>query len=81
MYTAIDLDSRLILNIAVFGRRDTDPAAAFLHQLAEKYDLSDTEFLVDGYRYLTALSRVGLSGQLDYVERNPIEKWFHTFKM
>ncbi len=38
-------------------------------------------FLVDGYGYLTALSRLGLSGQLTYVDRNLIEKWFHTFKM
>ncbi len=27
------------------------------------------------------LSRLGLSGQLNYVDRNLIEKWFHTFKM
>jgi len=38
-------------------------------------------FLVDGYGYLTALPRLGLSGQLDYVDRNLIEKWFHTLKM
>ena len=38
-------------------------------------------FLVDGYGYLTALSRLGLSGQFDYGDRNLIEKWFHTFKM
>jgi transposase-like protein len=38
-------------------------------------------FLVDGYGHLTALSRLVLSGKLDYVDRNLIEKWFHTFKM
>ncbi|WP_222912843.1 IS6 family transposase [Natrinema sp. SYSU A 869] len=81
VYAAIDLDSRLILDVAVFGRRGTDPAAAFLHKLTEKHDLSNTVFLVDGYGYLTALSRLGLSGQLDYVDRNLIEKWFHTLKM
>ncbi|PGF14455.1 IS6 family transposase [Natrinema sp. CBA1119] len=81
MYTAIDLDTKLILDVALFGRRGTDPAAAFLHGLTEKHDLSDAEFLVDGYGYLTSFSRLGLSGQLDYVERNLIEKWFQTFKM
>ncbi len=81
MCDAIDLDSRLILNVAVLGRRGTDPAAAFLHRLTEKHDLSETVFLVDGYGYLTALSRVGLSGHLNYVERNLIETWVHTFKM
>ncbi len=34
--------------------------------LREKHDLSDAVFLVDGYGYQTALSRVGLSGRLDY---------------
>jgi putative transposase len=81
VYAAIGLDSKLILDVAVFGRRGTDPAAAFLHRLTEKHDLSDTVFLVDGYGYLTALSQLGLSGQLNYVERNLIEKWFQTFKM
>ena len=31
VYTAIDLESRLMLDVAVFGQRDADPAAAFLH--------------------------------------------------
>jgi len=72
-YAAIDLDARLILDVAVFGRRGTDPAAAFLYRLTEKHDLDNTVVLVDGYGYLTALSRLGLNGQLDYVERNLIE--------
>ncbi len=45
MYAAIDLDTKLILDVALFGRRGTDPAAAFLHGLAQTHDLSDTEFL------------------------------------
>jgi transposase-like protein len=71
----------LLLGVDLFERRGTDPAAEFLERLAEKHDLSDTEFLVDGYRYLTALFRVGLSGHLDYVDRNLIETWFQTLKM
>ncbi len=62
MYAAIDLATKLILDIVLFGRRGTDLAAAFLHGLAEKHDLSDAEFLVDGAVYLAALSRLGLSG-------------------
>ena len=58
-----------------------DPAAAFLHHLTEKYDLANTEFLVDAYGYRTALARLGLSGRVEYSDRNHIEKWFHTFKM
>lgn len=53
---------------------------AFLHRLTEKHDLSEAVFLVVGYGYQTALARLGLSGQLDYVDRNLIKKWFHTLK-
>ncbi|ELZ15567.1 integrase [Haloterrigena salina JCM 13891] len=48
VYDAIDLDSRLILDVAVFGRRGTDSAAAFLHRLIEKHDLFEMMFLVGG---------------------------------
>jgi transposase-like protein len=81
LYAAIDLDTKLILGVDVFARRGTDPAAVFLRDLDEKHDLSEAVFLVDGYGYLTALARIGLSGHLDYVDRNQIEKWFQTLKM
>jgi transposase-like protein len=80
-YAAIDFDSKVLLGVDLFERRGTDPATEFLRQLTEKHDLSATEFLVDGYGYLTALSRLDLSGHLDYVDRNLIETWFHTLKM
>ncbi|AAG20929.1 MULTISPECIES: IS6 family transposase [Halobacterium] len=81
LYAAIDLDTKLILDVELFGRHGTDPAAAFLHGLREKHDLSDAVFLVDQFGYRTALSRLGLNGRVDYIDRNLIEKWFHTFKM
>jgi transposase-like protein len=81
LYAAIDLDSKLLLGVDLCERRGTDPATEFLRQLTEKHDLSDTELLVDGYSYLTALFRLDLSGRLDHVDRNLIEKWFHTLKM
>jgi len=80
VYAAIDLDSKLILDAELFGRHGTDPAAAFLHRLTEKHDLSETVFLVDGFGYETALARLGLSGRRDYTDRNLIEKWFQTLK-
>jgi putative transposase len=55
LYAAIDTETELILDVALFGRHGTDPAAAFLHRLDEKYDLSDTVFLVDQFGYRTAL--------------------------
>ncbi len=38
-------------------------------------------FLVDQFGYRTGLARLGLSGRVDYNDRNLIEKWFHTLKM
>ncbi len=80
-YAAIDVETKLILDVALFKRHGTDPAAAFLHRLTEKHDLPEAVFLVDQYGYRTALSRLGLSGRVDYTDRNLIEKWFHTLKM
>jgi putative transposase len=81
LYAAIDLETKLILDVQLFGRHGTDPAAAFLAGLREKHDLSDATFLVDQFGYRTALSRLDLNGQVDYTDRNLIEKWFHTLKM
>jgi len=81
LYAAIDTESKLLLEIDVYSRRGTDPAAAFLHRLTEKHDVTDAEFLVDAGGYLTALFRHDLSGQLDYKKRNHIEKWFQTVSM
>ncbi len=67
MYAAIDLESKLILDTELFGRHGTDPAAAFLHRLAEQLWLSD-------------LARLWLRGRRDYTDRNLIEKWFQTLK-
>ncbi len=46
LYAAIDIETKLILDVELFGRHGTDPAAAFLHRLSEKHDLSDTVFLL-----------------------------------
>jgi transposase-like protein len=81
LYAAIDTDSKLLLEVDVYSRRGTDPAAAFLHRLTEHHDVEDAEFLVDAGGYLTALARHELSGHLDYSERNYIEKWFQTVAM
>ena len=81
LYVAIDLDSKLLLGVRLSQRRGTTPAAAFLRDLIEQNDLSEAWFLIDGTGYLTALARLGLSGDLDYVDRNLIEKWFQTLKM
>ena len=80
LYAAIDIDTKLILDVALFGRHDTDPAAAFLSGLTEKHDLSDTMFLVDQFGYRTSLARLGLNGRVDYTDRNLIENGFTRSK-
>lgn len=64
MYAARDLESKLILDVALFGRHGTDPAAAFLQKLCEKHDLSEAKFLVDqfGYRTISLPSRTERPG-------------------
>lgn len=74
LYHAIDFESKLVIDVQLFGRRGTDPAAEFLHWLGEKHDLSEYEFPVDGYGYLTALARLDLGGRLEYSERNYVDK-------
>jgi putative transposase len=81
LYAAIDLDTKLILDMELFGSNGTDPAAAFLAGLREKHDLFEAEFLVDQFGYRTAIDRLGLNGRVNYTDRNLIEKWFHTLKM
>jgi transposase-like protein len=79
LYAAIDLDSKLLLGLNLFERQGTDPTTEFLEKLIK--NLSNIMSLVDSYSYLTALFRLDLNDHLDYVDRNFIEKWFHTLKM
>ena len=81
LYAAIGIETKLILDVQLFGRHGTDPAAAFLAGLREKHDLSDATFLVEQFGYRTALYRLDLNGLVDYTDRNLIEKWFHTLKI
>jgi putative transposase len=39
-----------------------------------KTRFSEAEFLVDKFGYRTALTRLGLSGRVNYADRNLIEK-------
>jgi len=80
LYAAIDIETKLILDVALFRRYGTDPAAAFLHRLTEKHDLSDAEFLVDQFGYRTVIARLGLSGRVNYTDRNLIKSGFTPSK-
>ena len=81
LYAALDIDSKLLLGVRVSRWWGASPASAFLSELKERHDLSETEFLVDGMSYLTALAKTNLDGHLDYVTRNLIEKRSQTLTM
>lgn len=81
LYAAIDVGRKLLLDAHLFKHRGMNPAATFLHRLTEKHNCEQTMFLVDPYGYRAALSRLEVSGQVDHIERNLIEKWFYTVKM
>jgi len=81
LYAAINLGTKLVLGVDLFGSHGTDLAAVFLDGSSEKHDLSEAVFLVDGFGYQTALARLDLSGRRGYTDRNLIEKWFQTLKM
>lgn len=81
LYAAIDLDTKFLLDIQLLKRHGTDPAAAFLHGVVEKHDCEDAVVLVAQFGYRTAPSRLGLSGRVDYTDRNHIETWFQTLEM
>jgi len=64
----------MLLDAAIFGRRSTDSATAFLHGLTQNHGCSRTVFLVDIFKYLASVSRLKLKNRLDYIDRNHVEK-------
>jgi putative transposase len=81
LYAAIDIDSKVVLHARLSEHRGRDPAETFLRELKEKHCVEDAEFLVNRRGYLTALTRVDLSGHLGYSDRNIVEKPFRTYTM
>ena len=81
LYAAIDVDTKVVLHARLSWHRGRDPAEQFLDELKEKHRVSDAEFLVDGMGYLTALARTDLSGELNYTDRNIVQKLFQTYTM
>ena len=81
LYTAIDIDSKVVLHARLSQTRGTEPATTFLRELKEEHRVADAEFFVDGMGYLTALAKTDLIGDLNYSERNIVEKLFQTYTM
>jgi len=49
VYAAIDIETKLILDVVLFGQHGTDLAAVFLHRHQEEHDLPDDENMVDKF--------------------------------
>ena len=81
LYAAIDIDSKVVLHARLSQRRGTEPATTFLRELKEEHRVADAVFFVDGMGYLTALAKTDLTGDLNYSERNLVEKLFQTYTM
>lgn len=76
LYAAIDVDKKVVLQVQFKQLRGRDPAEAFQRALKEKHRLEDAECLVDGTGHLTTLARTILNGDLNYTDRNILEKLF-----
>ena len=81
LYAAIDIDPKVVFHVRLSQRRGTEPATTFLQELQEQHRVADAEFFVDGMGYLTALAKTDLTGDLNYPERNLVEKLFQTYTM
>lgn len=68
LYAAIGLDTKVILDVALFERRGTGPAATFLHGVCKKHDCSDAVFLADAFGDCLLSIRSKRSGQLHRAE-------------
>ncbi|ELY98749.1 transposase [Natrialba aegyptia DSM 13077] len=67
LYTAIHIETTLILDVTLCGLSGTAPAASFLYKTCEKYDLSEVELLIDRCSYWCVFSRFGLSYLVNYI--------------
>ena len=81
LYAAIDIDSKVVCAARLSQTRGTKPATTFLRELKEEHRVADAEFFVNGMGYLTALAKTDLTGDLNYSERNIVEKLFQTYTM
>jgi len=76
LYAAVDPQNNHLLYVRLFHSTTTIATEMFLRELAEKHDVDDTLFLVDGAQHLqTALRRVGLRFRMaKHGNRNSVER-------
>ena len=82
LYAAVNPQNNQMLHVRLFHSTTTIATEMFLRELAEKHDINDSLFLVDGAHHLqTALRRVGLRFRYEkYGNRNSAERVFRELK-
>lgn len=82
LYAAVDPDTNVILHVGLYPTRTTALTKMFLRELAEKHDVEDAEFFVDGAPWLQAgLFELGMHFRHEtHGERNPVERVFQEVK-
>jgi len=78
LYAAVEPETNVILHIKLYSARNKVVTEMFLRELAEKHDVDDAEFLVDGAPWLQAgLFELGIHFRHEtFGERNPVERIF-----
>ncbi|ELK54574.1 transposase [Haloferax sp. BAB-2207] len=51
LYAVINIDTKVILEVALFKHHRTNLAAAFIYGVCEKHDCSETALLADTFGY------------------------------
>jgi putative transposase len=82
LYAAFDPPNNNLLHVQLFHSTTTVTTRIFLRELAEKHDIENSLFLVDGAKHLqTALRRCGLRFRVTkYGNRNSVERVFRELK-
>jgi len=82
LYAAVDPANNHLLHVRLFHSTTTIATEMFLRELAEKHDVDNSLFLVDGAQHLqTALRRAGLRFRYEkHGNRNSAERVFRELK-
>lgn len=75
---AIDFSSKLLLGTPLSPGKGL-PRRRFLSALKGYCNLSETEVLIDGFRYLTVLAKCDLSGDLEYADCMRSNQFYYTW--
>jgi len=82
LYAAVEPETNVILHVSLYSTRTIVTTKLFLRDLAEKHEVGDAEFLVDGAPWLQAgLFELGMHFRHEtFGVRNPVERIFQETK-